>query len=94
METDRQGLGDGQGEQVGVGRDGNDLVAAQDQRLREAALDMGEATCAAQEDHVGAEVHAAGAAIVAGEAGAAGVERGLHARRDMGHGRSGFDDDA
>ena len=94
MEANRQRFGDRQGEQVGIGRNRDDLIPAQNQRLRKAALNMGEAAGAAQEDHVGAEVHAACAAIVAGEAGAAGVQRRLHARFDMGDGRSDLQHDA
>ena len=65
-------------------RDHHDLVLAQDQMLREPPLNMGEASGAAQEEHVGAQVAAARAAVATGEARPARIERRLHAGLKVG----------
>ena len=88
------------GERLGAGRDppGHGirddvaLVGARDDVLGEGALDMREDRGAAEEAHVAAEIAAPGAAVVAGEAGPARVDRhpvaGLQAR----DGGAGLDD--
>ena len=88
------------GERLGAGRDppghgvGDDvaLVGARDHVLGERALDMREDRGAAEEPHVAAEIAAPGAAVVAGEAGPARVDRHPVAGLEARDGGAGLDD--
>jgi hypothetical protein len=81
----RERLGAGQLEQIGIVRHRQHLIPAQHEMLGEPALDVREAPGAAEEEHVCAQVVAPGAALAAGEARPAGIERRLHAGREPDH---------
>ncbi len=77
-----------------VRRHRHDLVLAQHEVLREPALHVREAPRAAEEQHVRAQIRAPGAAVVAREARARGVERGFAAGLDALDAGADLDDDA
>jgi len=62
--------------------------------LREPALHVRETPRAAEEQHVRAQIRAPGAAVVAGEARARGIERGFTAGFDAADAGADLDDDA
>ena len=70
-------------QQVGIGWHGHDLVLAQHELLREASLHVGESSGAAEKEHVRAEIRTARAAVVTGEAGTRGIQRGLCSRQQV-----------
>ena len=76
------------GSMIGVGRYGNDLILSKHQMLCESSLDMREAARAAEEEHVGTQVAASGAAVVTGEAGPARIERSFRSDGESAHARA------